>query len=74
MSMLVRRIAAFSVLLCLVLATFGLLRLRGETALTAAAPAVVPASTDNWGLSFPTEGESPVGNASVADLAQYDAY
>ena len=74
MSMLVRRIAAFSVLLCLVLATFGLLRLRGETALTAAAPAVVPASTDNWGLSFPTEGESPVGNASVADLARYDAY
>ena len=40
MSMLIRRIAAFSVLLCLVLATFGLLRLRGETALTAAAPAV----------------------------------
>lgn len=73
MSLLVRRIAAFSVLLCLVLATFGLLRLRGETALTAA-PAAVPASTDNWGLSFPTEGESPVGNASVADLAQYDAY
>lgn len=74
MSMLVRRIAAFSVLLCLVLATFGLLRLRGETALTVTAPAVVPASTDNWGLSFPTEGESPVGNASVADLARYDAY
>ena len=74
MSLLVRRIAAFSVLLCLVLATFGLLRLRGETALTVTAPAAVPASTDNWGLSFPTEGESPVGNASVADLAQYDAY
>lgn len=74
MSLLVRRIAAFSVLLCLVLATFGLLRLRGETALTVTAPAAVPASTDNWGLSFPTEGESPVGNASVDDLAQYDAY
>ena len=74
MSLLVRRIAAFSVLLCLVLATFGLLRLRGETALTVTAPAAVPASTDNWGLSFPTEGESPVGNASVADLARYDAY
>ena len=74
MSLLVRRIATFSVLLCLVLATFGLLRLRGETALTVTAPAAVPASTDNWGLSFPTEGESPVGNASVADLAQYDAY
>ena len=42
-------------------------------ALTASAPAAVPAAAD-WGLSFQTEGESPVGNASAADLAQYDAY
>ncbi len=40
----------------------------------AAAPAVIPASADNWGLSFPQEGQSPVGNASVEDLAQYDAW
>ena len=32
-------------------------------ALTASAPAAVPAAAD-WGLSFPTEGESPVGNAT----------
>ena len=42
-------------------------------ALTASAPIVVPAAAD-WGLSFPTEGESPVGNASAEDLAQYGAY
>ena len=27
----------------------------------------------SWGLSFPTEGESPVGNASPEQLAEYDA-
>ena len=42
-------------------------------ALTASAPAAVPAAAD-WGLSFPTEGESPVGNATEEDLAQYGAY
>ncbi len=43
-------------------------------ALPAGGDAAVPASADNWGLSFPTEGQSPVGNASAEDLAQYDAY
>lgn len=56
---------------CLFLAA--MLWFQGRT-LPAAAPAIVPASADNWGLSFPTEGESPVGNATVEDLAQYDAY
>ena len=27
----------------------------------------------SWGLSFPRPGESPVGNATAAELAQYDA-
>lgn len=45
-----------------------------RTSLPASASAAVPASCDNWGLSFPTEGQSPVGNASAADLAPYDAY
>ena len=40
----------------------------------AAAPAVIPASADNWGLSFPQEGQPPVGNASVEDMARYDAW
>ena len=47
---------------------------RSNTAEEAGASAAIPASTDNWGLSFPTEGESPVGNATAEDLAQYDAY
>ena len=49
------------------------LRDRDES-LETSVPVAVPASTDNWGLSFPTEGESPVGNASAQDLAQYGAY
>ena len=36
--------------------------------------AAVPVSADNWGLSFPEEGQSPVGNVSQADLARHDAY
>ena len=43
-----------------------------ETAVSS--PAVIPVSTDNWGLSFPTEGAAPVGNATAEELAQYDAY
>lgn len=46
----------------------------GTASRTAIGPAAVSASTDNWGLSFPTEGQPPVGNATAADLAQYDAY
>ena len=34
----------------------------------------VPVSATNWGLSFPEEGQTPVGNASAAELAKYDAY
>ena len=41
---------------------------------SASTSAAIPASADNWGLAFPTEGESPVGNATVEDLARYDAY
>lgn len=32
------------------------------------------ASSTSWGLSFQDEGKRPVGNASVEELAQYDAY
>ena len=41
---------------------------------SASSPAVIPASAAaDWGLSFPAEGESPVGNATTEDLAQYNA-
>lgn len=39
-----------------------------------AAPAAIPAMSANWGLSFPTEGQTPVGNVSAAELQKYNAY
>ena len=56
---------------CLFLA--GALWVQGRV-LSASGTAAVPASADNWGLSFPTEGETPVGNATAEQLAQYNAY
>ena len=36
---------------------------------------VLAASTEgNWGLSFQAEGQTPVGNATAEELAQYDAW
>ena len=72
----VRRPRLSRVILSLLLLTCIFLPGCGGSAasMETAAPAAVPASTDNWGLSFPTEGESPVGNASAQDLAKYGAY
>ncbi len=46
----------------------------GEEAVPAASPTVIPASASDWGLSFPAEGEAPVGNALPEELAKYDTY
>ena len=56
--------------------TLGSIFLPDQTlpATAVSSPAVIPASTDNWGLSFPTEGAAPVGNASAEALAAYDTY
>lgn len=35
---------------------------------------VATAEPTNWGLSFQTEGQPPVGNATAAELEKYDAY
>ncbi len=71
-----KQVLIFTLLTAVLLAAAAALSLwrTGEEALPAASPAAVPASAGNWGLSFPTEGEAPVGNASQADLANYDAY
>ena len=72
-----RRYAAGIALLVLGVTVVGMLCAKEhqmEATVPAAGEATVPASVDNWGLSVQTEGEAPVGNASVADLAQYDAY
>ena len=70
---MLQRIRTIALLLlpCLFLAV--MLYLQGKS-IPAAAPAIIPASADNWGLSFPNEGQSPVGNATAEDLAQYDAW
>ncbi len=38
-------------------------------------PKPLPVSADgNWGLSFQTEGQPPIGNATAEELAQYQAH
>lgn len=72
-----RPLIVFTILTAALLAAAVLVSLLGggaEEAAPASSPAIVPASAGNWGLSFPTEGEAPVGNASVEDLAKYDTY
>ena len=56
---------------CLFLA--GALWVQGRN-VAASGGAAVPVSADNWGLSFQTEGQPPVGNATAEELARYDAY
>ena len=68
----------------LILSLFVVALLAAATALTiwtstpasvsASASLSIPASAADWGLSFPAEGQPPVGNVSIADLSQYDAY
>lgn len=36
--------------------------------------AVTCSSEGNWGLSFQTDGEPPIANASMEELAKFDAY
>lgn len=70
-----RRAAVILLTVLVVCAAAVTLLARNNTAAEEAdGPAAIPASTDNWGLSFPTEGDSPVGNATAEELAQYDAY
>ena len=73
-----RSILAFTVLTALALTAAVFLSLWGGGTPGEAAPAaggaVVPVSAGNWGLSFPAEGEPPVGNATAEELAKYDAY
>ena len=38
------------------------------------AAAAANTSADSWGLSFPEEGKTPVGNATSEELKEYNAY
>ena len=61
--------AALALFLCL-----GLHTLSRQPQAAVSAPAAIPASAGNWGLSFPVEGQSPIGNATQEELARYDAW
>lgn len=45
-----------------------------DASVSTAAQTAIPAVSSNWGLSFQKEGQTPIGNASAADLAKYHAY
>ena len=51
-----------------------LLSPRESQELAVTGEAAIPASADNWGLSFPEEGAAPIGNATQEFLSQYDAW
>ena len=45
-----------------------------HAALRDCTPASASSESASWGLSFQTEGERPVGNASIEELRPYNAY
>ncbi len=63
----------FLLLPCLLLSAIVFFSIWPPEDLSASAPAAIPASADNWGLSFQTEGEAPMGNVSSEELARYNA-
>ena len=69
-----RRLLAVGMLLgtCLLLA--GALHMQKALDVAVWESTAVPASAENWGLAFPAEGQTPVGNATAEELAKYDAW
>lgn len=65
------RIALTAVFL---LAMFLLGRAVGAATHRVTATSAIAQSPENWGLGFGEEGSQPSGNASVAELAKYNAY
>ena len=73
MNLFSRRLRNFILLLGPILFLAGMLYLQGQT-LPTAGSAAIPAAAADWGLSFQTEGQTPIGNATAEELAQYDAH
>lgn len=68
------RVAAAAAV-CVVLAVLFWRLPADDTAQTSAeADLAVPASVSDWGLSFQTEGQPPVGNVSADTLRQWNAF
>ena len=45
-----------------------------QAAITPTDARIHSSAEGNWGLSFQEEGKTPVGNATMPELAEYDAY
>lgn len=45
----------------------------GDTCFSVSMP-VLSSAAENWGLSFPEKGKTPVGNATSEELAAYNAW
>ena len=69
-----RSLRTFACLLVPCLLLVLLVSPMGSEAVPASSSVVLPVSATNWGLSFQTEGQAPVGNATQESLAQYDAW
>ena len=69
-----KRLQIFCLLLLPCLTLMGILGRGSPAALSASSDAAIPASADNWGLSFPAEHETPIGNATADFLTQYAAW
>ena len=74
MNLFSRRFRNLVLLWVPILLLAGVLYLQEQPVSPASSPAAIPAVSADWGLSFQTEGETPIGNATVEELAQYDAY
>ncbi len=68
------RIGAAAGVCALLAALFFVLPQSEPSAAQTGAEAQPAASISDWGLSFQTNGQPPVGNVSAGELAQYGAY
>lgn len=55
-------------------AAFLIGRLTAQTVYSRETAVIQSSAEGNWGLSFPEEGKTPIGNATIDELKTYDAY
>ena len=79
LSVLRKPVLLILLLLCAYLLGYGIGYLTSDNFRTLPGSSLVQsasggASSGNWGLSFQEEGQCPQGNASIEELAEYNAY
>lgn len=65
---------SIAVVCCVLVAAVSLAVARNNATVSTIAEEEMLAVTSDWGLSFQTEGQTPVGNVSADTLKQWDAY